>query len=274
MPRAKRSRTAAPAQRVLVLGVEPDAVTRALVALYLEPYGYEVRLSEGVADALKLLPEARATLFVCSEWALAQASGAERERLRDAVAEVPVVALLEPGAVTDWTREWKGVFERLSKPLRADALLSALEGRRRGKGAVPRPGLAGRAGPKPLGGNAQGDAAESILGGFERFIAEVELDAEIVEQLVASFLERSPQYLEDIATGLDTGDLMGVDRAAHTIKGMVGNMHLPGLVELSDRLRLAAKASDAPTARLTLGGLRAAFEEVNTALRARWPGCG
>jgi two-component system, sensor histidine kinase and response regulator len=247
-------------RRIRVLGVEPDAVTRALVALYLDPLDYSVHLAAQLPEALALLAQGEAGLFLCSEHALSRAGADERERLRRALGQTPVVALLEPGADPILTRGWDAVCERLSKPVRAEALLAALEGCRRE-----------RAGPPARAAAANGGSAESPTAGFERFIATAGLDAALVGDLIDSLLERTPAYLDEIAAALDGGDSIRVDRAAHTLKGMVGNLHLAALVELSDRLRLAAKANDVAAARLALAGLRQAYAEIGTALRTRWP---
>lgn len=251
--------------RIRVLGVEPDPVTRALLALYLEPIEYDVRLVERVSEALPLLQRVHAGMFLCSEHALGKANFVEVEQLRSALNETPVIALAEPDTAEGPMQGWSAVCGRISKPVAADALLAIVEGRLRGRAA-------GNARPGAIAG-ARGDEAgsSSAIAAFERFISTVELDAELVEQLVASFLERSPTYLEDIAGGLDEGDMMRVDHAAHTLKGMVGNLHLASLVELSDRLRLASKANDVGAARLALSGLQSAFTEVAAELRRRWP---
>lgn len=245
----------------LVLGAEPDAVTRALVALYLEPHGYEVRLADSVADALQALPGQRLAAFVCSENALAEAPEAERRALREALAERPVVALLEPGAAPTLTRDWPMVREHLTKPLRGDALLSVLHAARP-RGAVAPPQLAG-GGPM--------DEEQRPLEGFQNLIDEMEMDTAMVHELVASFLERGPAYLEEIGGALAEGELERADRAAHTLKGMCGNLRFGRLVTLSDGLRRAAKASDGPAVADALQQLRSELERINGAVRERWP---
>jgi HPt (histidine-containing phosphotransfer) domain-containing protein len=256
------SQPSPPAESQRVRGVEPDAVTRALIALYLEPHGYEVRLAPDVAEALRTLPDAGVRLFVCSEAGLRAAPEPQRERLREALGAVPVLALLEPGASPALTRGWPAVREWLSKPLRAEALLAVLQGGARRR--VPAPAL----GP-PAGGDGTGP-----LAGFEALIAEMEMQAPMVHELVASFLERAPAYLAEVAGGLEQGDLARADRAAHTMKGMCGNLRFRELVDFSERLRARARSGDAEAARTELASLRAALEAVQAALRARWSGLG
>ncbi len=249
----KRAKPPQPAP--LVQGVEPDAVTRGLIALYLEPHGYRVQIAPDVPSALRQLGASRPALFLCSQFGLETAAPGERQQLREALGEVPVASLLEPGVAPGLIRGWPTVRVHLTKPLQADALLSALAGRA--------PGRSGRAGAE--GGEGAGDALE----GFEALIAEMEMDAAIVRDLASSFLERAPLYLDDIASGLAAGNLEQVDRAAHTMKGMCGNLRFRSLMELSDRLRSAARAGDTPSLEPTLLRLREALETVSRALRQR-----
>lgn len=253
MPR--RSSTASRPARVL--GLEPDAVTRALISLYLEPHGYDVQVAPSIEEALAALDSGGAVAFLCSEDALRGVGEGQRRRLRAAVGGLPVVALAEPGAAPGSTQGWPSVRERLTKPVRGEALLGLLAGTR--PAAAPAPGGAEHP--------AQADA-EPVLAGFRRLIAEMEMDRAMVEELTASFLERAPAYLEQIGAALAGGALEQVDRVAHTLKGMCGNLRFGALVERSDDLRRAAKAGDAAGAGRTLEALRAELGRVERALRA------
>ena len=245
------------AQHDVVLGVEPDAVTRALISLYLEPHGYEVRLASHVRDALASLSAPGVLLFVCSETALEAVSAAERERLREALGTLPVVTLLEPGLPPVLTRGWAGVCEHLTKPVRGDALLVVLQGT-----------TSRRVAPPP-GRDRAVEAGAGLLDGFEALIVEMEMDEAMVHDLVASFLERAPVYVKTMEEGLQAGELEQVDRAAHTMKGMCGNLRFGALVEASDRVRAAARGGDAASAAQGLAPLRGALDAVCEALRAR-----
>jgi histidine phosphotransfer protein HptB len=251
--------------RPVVLGMEPDPVTRALIALYLEPHGYDVRLAARAEELPRARELERAALFLCSESGLDDLSAAKREGLARSLAKVPVAVLLEPGQLAVHTRDWPQVRERLSKPVRADALLSVLLEARRRDGtapAVPPPRVA------PAAAGGAGGAAAAPLAGFEALVAEMEMEPALVTDLVSSFLERGPHYLDEIAAGLSAAELERVDKAAHAMKGMCGNLRFAGLVEWCDRLRMAAKMGDAKRTEATLPGLRAAFEAIGAALRA------
>ena len=250
----------------LIGGLEPDAVTRALIALYLEPHGYRVQLAPDLPAALRGLSEGPPALFLCSQFGLERAAPEERQRLREALGTVPVACLLEPGAAPGIVRGWPTVRVHLTKPLQADALLSALES--------PDAALAKlvRVRPRPAGaaGTEGSERAEDVLEGFTALISEMEMDPAMVRDLARSFLERAPLYLEDIASGLSEGNLTQVDRAAHTMKGMCGNLRFRALMELSDRLRVAARAGDTAGLEPTVARLRAALASVSDAVRRRW----
>ena len=50
-------------RKPLVLGVEPDPVTRRLLELYLQPQGYDVRMVSTVEAALELSVSGRSIVF-------------------------------------------------------------------------------------------------------------------------------------------------------------------------------------------------------------------
>lgn len=247
-----------PVGRKRVLGVEPDPVTRALVALYLEPHGYHVQLAASVDEALESLPSAEAVAFLCSEAGLEPAALPERERLRQAVGALPVVALLEPGAPAALTRHWKGVREHLTKPLSPVALLAVLQGK------------AFRAGGEVPAGAASPTDGDGLLAGFQGLVAEMEMDAALARELALSFLQRAPAYLGELDEALSAGDLERADRAAHTMKGMCGNLRFGPMVAASERIRAAARQGDPESARRELAGLESAYEELSAALEAHW----
>jgi HPt (histidine-containing phosphotransfer) domain-containing protein len=138
----------------------------------------------------------------------------------------------------------------LRKPVRADDLLAALDALRAPAGAAP-------------GG------AEASLAGFDAMIRELEMDAATVIDLCQSFLARGAQYLQDLRAAADPRDDATLDRIAHGLKGMAGNLRFRRMTELSDRLRQAAKARSDDPAPL-IQDLSTEFEALRTMLEERW----
>jgi HPt (histidine-containing phosphotransfer) domain-containing protein len=173
-----------------------------------------------------------------------------------------VLVLLEPGAAPVHTRGWAFVREHLTKPLRAEALLALLPGvRPPGTRPVP-PGWPALSGA--------GAGAAGPLRGFEQLVAEMHLEPGLVRELVASFLERAPGYLDELSVCVTRGDLAGMERTAHTLKGMCGNLRFQHLVQLGETLRAAARGGDRAGIAHALEALRVELDTLYAALRERW----
>ncbi|HEY5315254.1 MAG TPA: Hpt domain-containing protein [Pirellulales bacterium] len=64
----------------------------------------------------------------------------------------------------------------------------------------------------------------------------------LVERLLASFDQRFPVELCEIARCLESGDLAGLIRSAHQLKGAAANMSAPMLRSILERVEHAARA--------------------------------
>jgi protein-histidine pros-kinase len=101
-----------------------------------------------------------------------------------------------------------GMDDYLTKPLRFDELMTVME--RLGGGsqpAVTKKPPADRPEPSPLVFNET--AALKTVGGVGTLLSSV----------IAVFLETYPQVQSEIEEGLDAGDIVGVGKAAHKLKG-------------------------------------------------------
>jgi len=149
--------------------------------------------------------------------------------------------------------------------LRGEALLSALNGARGCTVKPPR-----LANSEPGNGAGVRPGAGTQIEGMLALIEEMGMEETLVLDLVRSFLDRSPVYLEEMETALEAGTPERVDRAAHTMKGMCGNLRFARLVELCERLRMAVRLGDAPGSASGMAALRAEYEAVSAVVQARW----
>jgi HPt (histidine-containing phosphotransfer) domain-containing protein len=261
-----------------VVGIEPDPVTRRLVALYLTPRGYAVNLVERVQDALALVAGGPPALFLYNDCALRDANPGLLDALAASLGEVPVYALLEPGREAQPGTPPLPLRGTLSKPLRSEELLGALS---REPGTPPN---AQAAGPPPGGepptfaeppaetpAETPGGPPADPLAGLLAFIAEMEMDEQMLAELISSFRQRGETYLKDLQRAFAARDTPQLERTAHAFKGMAGNLRLQLPTELADRLRHALLADDWEQAGPLVSRLEAAFAEVRAALAKRWP---
>jgi HPt (histidine-containing phosphotransfer) domain-containing protein len=87
--------------------------------------------------------------------------------------------------------------------------------------------------------------------------------AELVGRLVASFLDRAPGLVDQLAAAVDAGDADGAIRCAHTLTGAAGNIGAGGVARIAAAAERDARAG-------TLDRLAACRADLHAALvRAR-----
>jgi two-component system, sensor histidine kinase and response regulator len=67
-------------------------------------------------------------------------------------------------------------------------------------------------------------------------------DSELLNELAGVFLQECPRMLDAIRAALHAADSKALERAAHSLKGSVGNFAMPGPWETAQRLELLAKS--------------------------------
>jgi HPt (histidine-containing phosphotransfer) domain-containing protein len=88
-------------------------------------------------------------------------------------------------------------------------------------------------------------------------------DAEIAENVAACFLEDMPRQLQIMRDCLDSGDLRGIQRQAHSIKGASSNIGGLALCAVATEVE---KVSALDTARDSVAELDLEFERLKQAL--------
>jgi HPt (histidine-containing phosphotransfer) domain-containing protein len=135
-----------------------------------------------------------------------------RERERTAGGHMPIVAMTAHAMKGDRERCLEaGMDEYLSKPIDPRLLFEAVEQR-----AAACPAAGDGAGPRF-------DPAE--------LRARVGGDEALLRQIAALFLDECPTHLGEIGAAVDARDAERLRVAAHTLKGMVGNLSTGGLYE-------------------------------------------
>jgi HPt (histidine-containing phosphotransfer) domain-containing protein len=73
-------------------------------------------------------------------------------------------------------------------------------------------------------------------------LARFDGDGDLLKELAGIFLQECPRMLDDICEALHTGNAKTLERAAHALKGSVGNFAMPGPWETAQRLEWLAKS--------------------------------
>ena len=89
----------------------------------------------------------------------------------------------------------------------------------------------------------------------------------LLERLLGKFLD-DPQY-PALRAALETGDADRAVSAAHTLKGVCGNLSMTGLYGLFTRQVDALRAGDLALARGMMEEIAPAYERVTAAIRRR-----
>jgi CheY-like chemotaxis protein/HPt (histidine-containing phosphotransfer) domain-containing protein len=247
---------AASAAGAHVLVVEDNAVNQRVIEAMLGKRGYAVDCAGNGREALAMLAVGSYGLVFMDcqmpEMDGYEATAALRAREGGRGARLPVVAMTAHAMKGDRERCLAaGMDDYLSKPLRPEQLDAVLERR------LGAPGAVAPASPEPDPSQALVDEARVRVFRDDY--------PEIVEQLVALFVDSTPPLLDELRTGAESGDGDAVRRAAHKLKGSCQNIGAGRMAARAARLERDASAAPAQledlelTFTATCEALRAAF---------------
>ncbi len=77
---------------------------------------------------------------------------------------------------------------------------------------------------------------------FDEALARIDDDRETFQMMIELFMEHSPKDLTDIRAALDAGNVVGVARASHRLKGAILQFCAPPALHACKELEESAKA--------------------------------
>jgi CheY-like chemotaxis protein len=211
----------------------------------LERLGHKVQVANNGKEALG---RAQAEEFdvILMDVQMPEMDGLEATAaIRDAEAgtgkHVPIVAMTAHAMKGDREKCLSaGMDGYLSKPIRIDELKQAMSEIEKTR--------------------SMGQSSEHSF----RAIAQLELlldsvmgDRTLLAEMAELWLADSAKQKRQIRDGLDSGDAMMVQRAAHALKGSVGTFQASAAQDAANQLEMSAKDAD-------LAGAREAFERLST----------
>jgi len=248
--------------RLRVLIAEDNAINRRVVTTMLENAGHEVLVVANGEDAVEAVRR-EAPDLVLMDVQMPVMDGLEATaqiRLAERIAgrrRVPVVALTAHAVRGD--RETclrAGMDEYLSKPVRAEELLAALQ--------RLCPAAAGTRIALPVA-----PAALSFDPGY--FLDWVAGDHELQSELIGLLRQESAQLLAEMNRCLAAGDATGVERGAHTLRGAVGNFGAAEASQAARAVEMAARDGKLEVAALHFAELEHEMERLERDLAALVP---
>jgi PAS domain S-box-containing protein len=239
-----------------VLVAEDSPVNLKLVVRLLEKRGHTVEKASNGREVLRAL-ETRRFDIVLMDVQMPEMDGLEctaaiREREKGMDAHIPIVAMTAHAMKGDRERCLDaGMDAYVSKPVRAGELFDAIEN------VVPS-SRRGRGMPEEAGGSEVID--------WDGAVKHFEGDIELLKEIAQMFLEESPILMEKMRDALVRGDSNALERAAHTVKGSVGNFVAKPAFEAARRAEQVGRDGDMNEAEAAYNALKAELERLKPAL--------
>jgi two-component system sensor histidine kinase/response regulator len=245
---------------IRILLVEDNEMNQQVATELLESAGATVRIANHGAEAVKILTEGEPPPpfdIVFMDLQMPEMDGYTATRLIRAhpgTRELPVIAMTAHALMEERQRCLEaGMNEHVGKPIDPDALFATLM-----RWAKPR-GQASAAGRKPVAPADNVILPEiegvDLIGGLSRVNGNKQLYRDLLLQFAASQSGVDSQILAAIRSGDDAL----VERIAHTVKGVAGNIGLANLFTVAGKLERAVRQKDPAVSALV--------EQFNLALR-------
>ncbi len=234
-----------PDTRVLV--VDDGEENRELVRIVLENVGLETACAENGLQAVEMVAAHRFDAVLMDMQMPIMDGYTATERLRDAGAELPIVALTAD-AMKGFEEKClaAGCSSFLTKPVDIDALLALLGGLLDGTRVAVAPGSS-QAAPAPAGPDADGAAIVSRLAGA----------GEAIGRTIARFVDGLPARFAQAQADLEAGDADALAGFGHWLKGAGGTVGFDAFTTPAAELEAQAKAGDLTAVGHALAGLEA-----------------
>ena len=220
-------------QKLNILLAEDNPINRVLAQKLLQKQGHAVAAVNNGAEAVKLWEEIHASQFdiILMDVQMPEMDGLQattriREREFSTGAHIPIIAVTAHAMKGDRERCINaGMDGYIAKPINPGELAKAIQ----------EIILAGSTiAAVPAAPITQGPSDAELLARFDG-------DGELLKELAGIFLQECPRMLDEIRAALGLADSKALERAAHTLKGSVGNFAVPGPWETAQRLELLAK---------------------------------
>jgi CheY-like chemotaxis protein/HPt (histidine-containing phosphotransfer) domain-containing protein len=255
-------------QRLWLLLAEDNPVNQTLARRMLEKRGHLVVVAGNGREALAALEREPFDLVLMDvqmpELGGFDATAIIREREKSTGKHIPIVAMTAHAMKGDRERCLAaGMDGYVSKPIQPQELFDAIESLGR---AGPDEGLSTPTSPDEPGG-APGGQVEAVIDRAE-VMRRVGGDMVLLRELIVMFLESWPERLSELRAAIARRDCEAVERAAHSLKGSVGNFAARRAFEATRRVEECARTGDLAGAEAGLAILEAETERLQPALTA------
>jgi PAS domain S-box-containing protein len=252
-PRSSEAKTENEGRKILV--VEDNSVNQKLAIRLLEKMGHQVALAVNGADACQMVRNAKYDL-VLMDLQMPVMGGLEaatkiREIEQAKGQRTPILAITAHAAVQDEKRCLEaGMDGYITKPIRREILQKEIARVTNHN----KPENEARIHPKGTATEKEWDIKE--------LLDRLEDDREFLGELLRMFRDDSRINLQKAKTALAEGDLAGLARAAHTLKGMLRNLSMNRAAETAANLENASRQEKGDEAEVLLKQLEQGLAEL------------
>ena len=239
-----------------ILLAEDNSVNQKLAIRLLEKAGHNVVLAANGREVLEALGQVRPPGFdlVLMDIQMPEMDGVEattaiRDGEKSSGKHLPIIAMTANAMRGDRERYLDGGMDGyISKPINSRGLFAEIK---RCLAGIKRSTL----------------MAENLSQQVEQLdraslLERVEGDQELLAEMIRLFLADAPQLLNAMRNALQQGDMILLERSAHSMKGAAGNMSAQVTVDAASQLEQSAKNGDAESSRANLVALEGAVERL------------
>jgi len=244
-------------RKLQILLAEDNVVNQQLAVRVLEKHGHTVAVAANGSEALGLLKSSRFDLVLMDVQMPTmdgfQATAAIRKEEEATAKHVPIIAMTAHAMAGDRERCLAaGMDDYVAKPIKVDDLFEAIE-------KLCRPAEVGKmAIPLKPGGREPIDTALAL--------ARVEGDVELLKGLAALFLKDLPEMLTNLRDAVMAGDAGAIERAAHKLKGSVGNFAAQPAFAAALKLEILGREDTLSEAKLAYAELETEINRLKSAM--------
>ena len=246
-------------QKIRILLAEDNLTNQKVALRILEKIGYPAEAVANGKEVLSALERNSYDLILMDvqmpELDGFESTGAIRRKEKETGHHIPIVAMTAHAMKGDRERCLKaGMDDYISKPVQPKELIAVIERRlRETPAAMPEVSRA----PIPKGKEI---FDKKIL------LGRLDGDEEIFREIVQAFLKDTPLQMEKLKQALQEGNVVGVERQAHLLKGAAMNMGGKELQTVAWEMEVVAKEGDLSGARSLVEKLEQAFERLKGVL--------
>jgi two-component system sensor histidine kinase/response regulator len=240
-----------------ILLAEDNVVNQKLVVCLLEKRGHKVVVANTGREVLALLPQQPFDLVLMDiqmpEMDGLETTAAIRAQEQSQGTHLPVVAMTAHAMHGDRERCLAaGMDAYLSKPLQSQELFETIDRLLQSVTTAESKAVA--------------VAPDYVVFDQAELLARIDGDVELMQELIAIFLEDYPKRLTQLREALDCSDDETLAQAAHTLKGVVSNLCAPEAFATSLCLEETARSGDRQQASKAYATLEQTMARLQTVL--------